>query len=67
MKNILIIGPARSGKTTLAKMIVNKFPSYNVINTDVLRDGIYEVFLNQSIRRKEKILLKRLFLKLHLK
>lgn len=54
MKNILILGPPRSGKTTLAAMIVNEVPGYSVISTDVLRDGIYEGFFKKLPKKEKK-------------
>lgn len=37
MKNILIIGCGRSGKTTLSKMIKEKYNKYNIIHSDDLK------------------------------
>ena len=37
MKNILIMGIGRAGKTTLSKMIKNKCNSYNLIHSDALK------------------------------
>lgn len=37
MKNILIMGIGRAGKTTLSKMIKNKYTSYNLIHSDSLK------------------------------
>lgn len=37
MKNIIILGVARSGKTTLARMIKHKYPNYNIIDGDCIR------------------------------
>ena len=41
-KNILIIGPARNGKTTLAKKLVKK-KGYNLVSIDNLVSG-FEAF-----------------------
>ena len=37
MKNILIMGIGRAGKTTLSKMIKEKYNSYNLIHSDSLK------------------------------
>lgn len=37
MKNILIMGIGRAGKTTLSKMIKDKYNSYNLIHSDSLK------------------------------
>jgi len=40
MKNILIIGIGRAGKTTLANMVKKKYPSYNLIHSDSVKWAI---------------------------
>ena len=40
MKNILIIGVARAGKTTLANMIKSEFIQYNMLHSDSIVWGI---------------------------
>ena len=37
MKNILIMGIGRAGKTTLSNMIKDKYNSYNLIHSDSLK------------------------------
>ncbi|MGN1303098.1 MAG: hypothetical protein ACI4VO_05665 [Clostridia bacterium] len=37
MKNILIMGIGRAGKTTLSKMIKDKYINYNLIHSDALK------------------------------
>ena len=37
MKNILIMGIGRAGKTTLSEMIKNKYNAYNLIHSDSLK------------------------------
>lgn len=37
MKNIILIGPSRSGKTTLARMIKEKNNFYNLLHGDMLK------------------------------
>lgn len=52
MKNIYIIGPPRSGKTTLANMIKEKFPKYNQISFEAIRNAFIETQpeLNMNFR-----------------
>lgn len=40
MKNILIIGISRAGKTTLSNMLKNKYNSYSLIHSDSLKWGM---------------------------
>lgn len=44
MKNIAIFGSARSGKSTLSKMIVKKFPNYQIYVGDDIRGAFDDVF-----------------------
>ena len=37
MKNILIMGIGRAGKTTLSNMIKEKYPQYNLIHSDSIK------------------------------
>ncbi len=39
MKNIVILGVARAGKTTLARMLKQKFSNYNIIDGDCVRNA----------------------------
>ncbi len=48
MKNIIIFGVPRSGKSTLANMIVDKF-HYQVIRVDALRDTFLTIFPELNI------------------
>lgn len=41
MKNILIIGCGRSGKTTLSRMIKDKYNNYNVLHSDDLKWAMF--------------------------
>ena len=40
MKNIVIIGVGRAGKTTLSKLIKDKWNQYNIIHSDTIKWGI---------------------------
>ena len=40
MKNIVIIGVGRAGKTTLSNMIKDKWNQYNLIHSDSIKWGI---------------------------
>ena len=44
MKNILLLGVARSGKSTLAKKIIEKYPDYKVLDLDSILDAFAETF-----------------------
>ncbi len=48
-KNILIIGPSRSGKTTLSRKL-NKEMGYSIISLDDIICGFQEAFPNLGIR-----------------
>lgn len=48
MKNIIIFGEPRSGKSTLANMIVDKF-NYQVIHVDAIRDTFKEIYPELNI------------------
>ena len=37
MKNILIFGIGRTGKTTLSNLIKSKYKSYNLIHSDSIK------------------------------
>lgn len=52
MKNILIFGRPRCGKSTLANMIVDKF-NYQVIHMDALRDTFKTIYPELNINPKE--------------
>ena len=40
MKNILIFGVGRAGKTTLSRILKEKYPRYNLIQSDSIKWGI---------------------------
>ncbi len=49
MKNIIIIGRPRAGKSTLANMIADKY-HYQIIRTDTIRNAFRDVFPELGIR-----------------
>lgn len=49
MQNIIILGVARSGKTTLARMIKQKYPNYNIIDGDCIRTTFEKVLPDINI------------------
>lgn len=49
MKNIAIFGVARSGKTTLARMIKQRFTNYNIIDGDCIRSTFESVLPSNNI------------------
>lgn len=44
MKNIIIAGSARSGKTTLASMIKERFPKYSLFHGDCIREWLIAIY-----------------------
>lgn len=52
MKNIVIFGSARSGKSTLAKMISKKFNNYHIIIGDDIRWAFQETLPDNNINSK---------------
>ena len=52
MKNIILLGVPRSGKTTFAQMILAKYPNYNLIQGDAISVAFNEY--DQEINKKEK-------------
>lgn len=55
MKNIFIIGVPRSGKSTLSRLIKEKYPVYNQISFEAIRNGFIETQpeLNMDNRNSE--------------
>lgn len=51
MKNIVILGVARAGKTTLSRIIANKYKNYQVINGDCIRTSFQKVFPQLEINK----------------
>ena len=52
MKNVMLIGVSRSGKTTFAKMLKQKYPEYNIIHGDMLKKS-FEKNIDNSKKLKE--------------
>lgn len=52
MKNILIMGIGRAGKTTLSKMIKDKYNSYNLIHSDSLKWAMIRAKNQEAYYRK---------------
>lgn len=51
-KNIIIMGIGRAGKTTLSKMIKDKFNSYNLIHSDSLKWAMIRAKKQEGYYRK---------------
>lgn len=59
MKNILIMGIGRAGKTTLSEMIKDKFNSYSLIHSDSLKWGLIraedkEKYYRQNVDKQKE-------------
>ncbi len=61
MKNIIVVGPPRIGKTTLSKMIVNQISCYSAINVDVIRESIYKSICIDMKQEERKNYVKNIF------
>lgn len=60
MKNVLIIGVARAGKTTLSNMIKQKYNQYNIIQADSIIWGIIrgtgkEEYYTKNIKARKEL------------
>lgn len=51
MKNIIITGSPRSGKTTLADILKNQYPYYNVLHCDVIRNVLAENIPHEQLQK----------------
>lgn len=51
MKNILILGIPRAGKSTLSKMIAKKYNNYITIDTDSIRDAFQHALPSTKINK----------------
>lgn len=49
MKNILILGVARAGKSTLSRMIKCKYQNYNLLHTDSVRSAFLKLLPERYI------------------
>lgn len=66
MKNVLIIGVARAGKTTLANMIKDKFNQYNIIHADSIVWGIIrgtgrEEYYTKNVKARKELVHSEMF------
>lgn len=52
MKNVMLIGVSRSGKTTFAKMLKKKYPEYNIIHGDMIKKS-FEKNIDNSKKLKD--------------
>ena len=52
MKDILIMGIGRAGKTTLSKMIKDKYNGYNLIHSDSLKWALIRAKGNEKYYRE---------------
>lgn len=52
MKNIMLIGVSRSGKSTFARMLKEKYPEYNIIHGDMIKKS-YEKNIDNSKKLRE--------------
>ena len=60
MKNVLIIGVARAGKTTLGNMIKDEYNQYNIINADSIIWGIIrgtgkEEYYTKNVKARKEL------------
>ena len=60
MKNIVIIGVGRAGKTTLSNMIKDKWNQYNLIHSDSIKWGIIrgkgeEPYYRKNIKAQKRM------------
>lgn len=46
MKNIIIAGIPRSGKTTLSKKLFRELPNYNLIQQDIIEMAVFKMYEN---------------------
>ena len=53
MKNIVIVGTPRSGKTTFAKMIMKKFSNYNLIEEDTIKCAYENALVDEAARHSK--------------
>lgn len=51
MKNIILFGVPRSGKTTFARMILKEFSGYNIIEEDIVYTAYKQAVMNLEKKR----------------
>ena len=51
MKNIIIAGCPRSGKTTLANLIKKRYPYYNILYGDVVRNTLAQFIEHKQLQK----------------
>ena len=61
MKNIIVVGPPRIGKTTLSKLVVNQISYFNAINVDVIRESIFKSICVNMNKEERKNYVKNIF------
>ena len=59
MKNILIMGIGRAGKTTLSKIIKDKIDSYNLIHSDALKWAMIRTKNKEKYKEYKKWIIKK--------
>lgn len=52
MKNLVILGASRSGKTTLAREVNKQYPNYHIINGDSIRHTFERVLPQNEINKR---------------
>lgn len=55
MKNIFIVGVPRSGKTTLSKIIKLKYPKFNIISFEAIRNGYIKTQPDLNMENRNSI------------
>ena len=53
MKNILLLGVPRSGKTTFSRMLLERYPKYQIINGDSFRQSIRHLISDSKLSSYE--------------
>ena len=56
MKNIIIAGTCRAGKTLLTQAIKRREPKYNVLSGDLIRKALYDTFTKDYVAGKHNYL-----------
>ncbi len=53
MKDILIFGVPRAGKTTLSKLLIRELENYHIFSIDAIRNGFGDIFPKLEINDRE--------------